>query len=212
MSRGQFITFEGGEGAGKSSNIQLARERLESRGIDTLITREPGGTEVAEAIRQVLLSQHQETMADMTELLLVFAARAQHLEQRIKPALAQGTWVLCDRFTDTTYAYQGAGRNMGADPVATLETLVQGTLRPDLTLLFDVPVEVGMARAGKRGSPDRIESEATDFFQAIREAFLASARQAPARWRIIDAARPLGEVQQQVMRVLDDWLEDRADG
>ena len=208
MSRGRFLTFEGGEGAGKSSNIRFAQTRLEARGIPCLVTREPGGTEVAEAIRQVLLSPHQEPVAPMTELLLVFAARAQHLAHCIQPALAQGTWVLCDRFTDTTYAYQGAGREMGAAPVAALEQLVQGTLRPDLTLLFDVPVEVGMARAGKRGSPDRIESEQVAFFERIRASFKAQARQLPSRWRVIDAARPLPEVEQQVAAVLDAWLED----
>ena len=186
MSRGRFLTFEGGEGAGKSSNIRFAQTRLEARGIPCLVTREPGGTEVAEAIRQVLLSPHQEPVAPMTELLLVFAARAQHLAHCIQPALAQGTWVLCDRFTDTTYAYQGAGREMGAAPVAALEQLVQGTLR----------------------SPDRIESEQVAFFERIRASFKAQARQLPSRWRVIDAARPLPEVEQQVAAVLDAWLED----
>ena len=208
MTRGRFQTFEGGEGAGKSSNIRLAREHLEAQGIPCLVTREPGGTEVAEAIRSVLLSQHEEPVAPMTELLLVFAARAQHLAQCIQPALEQGTWVLCDRFTESTYAYQGAGRGMGMTPVASLEQLVQGDMRPDLTLLFDVPVEVGLARAGKRGEPDRIESEQAAFFERIRAAFKSLARDNPARWRVIDAARPLAEVQAQLVDVLDAWLED----
>lgn len=204
---GRFITFEGGEGAGKSSNIAFARDWLEARGVTCLVTREPGGTAVAEAIRAVLLNRHEEAMADMTELLLVFAARAQHLARVIEPALARGEWVLCDRFTDTTYAYQGAGREMGDGPVAALEKLVQGERRPDLTLLFDAPVAVGMARAGRRSSPDRIESEQLAFFERIRQAFLDRAAAEPARWRLLDAAQPLEAVQAQLVATLDAWWE-----
>lgn len=204
---GRFITFEGGEGAGKSSNIAFAQQWLETRGVRCVVTREPGGTAVAEAIRAVLLNRHDEPMADMTELLLVFAARAQHISQVIRPALARGDWVLCDRFTDTTYAYQGGGRKMGDAPVATLETLVQGALRPHLTLLFDAPVAVGMARAGRRGSPDRIESEQMAFFERIRQSFLQRAAAEPDRWRILDAAQPLDAVQAQLSAELDRWWE-----
>lgn len=208
---GRFITFEGGEGAGKSSNIAFARNWLEARGVQCLVTREPGGTAVAEAIRAVLLNRHDEPMADMTELLLVFAARAQHLARVIEPALARGEWVLCDRFTDTTYAYQGGGREMGDAPVAALETLVQGKRRPDLTLLFDAPVAVGMARAGRRSSPDRIESEQLAFFERIRQAFLDRAAAEPARWRLLDAAQPLDAVQAQLAATLDAWWEAQHD-
>lgn len=211
MSRGKLITFEGGEGAGKSSNIALAKALLEQAGQRCLVTREPGGTAVAEEIRRVLLQPSEEPMAVMTEMLLVFAARAQHLAQTILPAIEQGIWVLCDRFTDTTYAYQGYGRELGQAPVACLENLVQGDLRPDLTLLFDVSVDIGLARAGARGKPDRIESEQRAFFERIRSGFLALARQAPERWRVVDAGQPLEQVQAQVTRVLTDWLEDLRD-
>lgn len=210
MATGKFITFEGGEGAGKSSNMALAQRLLEERGIECVITREPGGTDTAERIREVLLTPSSETMSQMTELLLMFAARAQHLEQKIKPALARGAWVLCDRFTESTYAYQGYGRQLGTEAISVLENLVQDSLRPDLTLLFDVPVEIGMARAGKRGELDRIESEQQDFFERIRDGFLQQARQASQRWRVIDASRELDNVQQQLTRVLSDWLEDQG--
>ena len=208
---GRFITFEGGEGAGKSSNIAFAQAWLEGRGVQCVVTREPGGTQVAEAIRSVLLNRHEEPMHDMTELLLVFAARAQHVNQVIRPALDRGDWVLCDRFTDTTYAYQGGGREMGDAPVAALEQLVQGALRPDLTLLFDAPVAVGMARASRRGDPDRIESEQMAFFERIRQTFLSRADAEPARWRTLDAAQPLEAVQRQLADTLTQWWETQHD-
>src|SRR5690606_37311002 len=155
------------------------------------VTREPGGTELAERIRQVLLAPSEEPMADTTELLLVFAARAQHLDALIRPALARGEWVLCDRFMDATWAYQGAGRGLDRDAIAILERLVLAGVTPDHTLLFDVPVEVGLARAGKRGELDRIEQESRDFFQRVRDCYLQRARNEPGRLVRLDATRTL---------------------
>lgn len=198
VSQGLFITIEGTEGVGKSSNISLIAELLSEAGIDFIQTREPGGTPLAEAIRELLVSPRDEKVCDMTELLLVFAARAQHLEQRIAPALAAGKWVLCDRFTDATFAYQGAARGMGADTIAQLETLVQGERRPDLTLLLDAPVEIGMNRAGKRGALDRFEQEQISFFERVRQCYLARAAAEPERYRVVDASRDLAAVQADI--------------
>lgn len=198
MSRGRFITLEGGEGVGKSTNLQFIQQLLAQKQIDVLLTREPGGTELAEKIRQLLLEKHIEAITPQAELLLVFAARAQHIEHVILPALAQGKWVLSDRFTDATYAYQGGGRNMDDRLIAWLEETVQGDLRPDLTLLLDAPVETGLLRAQHRGKLDRFESEQLDFFQRVRQAYLARARQNPRRYAVIDAAQPLAEVQMQI--------------
>ncbi|GAB3380968.1 dTMP kinase [Spongiibacter taiwanensis] len=198
VSQGLFITIEGTEGVGKSSNISLIAELLSEAGIDFIQTREPGGTPLAEAIRELLVSPRDEKVCDMTELLLVFAARAQHLEQRIAPALAAGKWVLCDRFTDATFAYQGAARGMGADTIAQLETLVQGERRPDLTLLLDAPVEIGMNRAGKRGALDRFEQEQISFFERVRQCYLARAAAEPERYRVVDASRDLAAVQTDI--------------
>ncbi|MBS4050539.1 MAG: dTMP kinase, partial [Methylomonas sp.] len=163
MTRGRFITLEGGEGVGKSTNLQFIRHLLAQKQIDVVLTREPGGTELAEKIRQLLLEKHSESITPQAELLLVFAARAQHVQHVILPALAQGKWVLSDRFTDATYAYQGGGRNMDNRIIAWLESTVQGELRPDLTLLLDAPVETGLLRAQHRGKLDRFESERRDF-------------------------------------------------
>lgn len=208
---GLFITLEGPEGAGKSTNRDYLAERLRSQGCDVLLTREPGGTPLAERIRELLLAPSAEPMAADTELLLVFAARAQHLAQVIRPALAAGKVVLCDRFTDATYAYQGGGRGLAAERIAVLEQFVQGELRPDLTLVFDLPVEVGLARAAARGRLDRFEQEAQDFFEAVRQTYLARARLAPQRYRLLDAAQPLAAVQAQLDRLLPELLE-RARG
>src|SRR5690606_1363684 len=197
-----FITLEGPEGAGKSTNREYLAQRLRDQGMRVLLTREPGGTPLAERIRELLLEPSAEPMAADTELLLVFAARAQHLAQVIRPALAAGKVVLCDRFTDATYAYQGGGRGLSLERIALLEDFVQGSLRPDLTLVFDLPVAVGLARAAARGRLDRFEQEAQDFFEAVRQAYLARARQTPARYRLLDAAQPLAAVQAQ----LDDLL------
>lgn len=208
---GLFITLEGPEGAGKSTNRDYLAERLRAAGCDLLLTREPGGTPLAERIRELLLAPSAEPMAADTELLLVFAARAQHLAQVIRPALAAGKVVLCDRFTDATYAYQGGGRGLAAERIAALEQFVQGELRPDLTLVFDLPVEVGLARAAARGRLDRFEQEAQDFFEAVRQTYLARARLAPQRYRLLDAAQPLATVQAQLDRLLPELLE-RARG
>jgi dTMP kinase len=199
---GLFITLEGPEGAGKSTNRDYLAAQLRDRGVDVLLTREPGGTPVAERIRELLLAPSDEPMCADTELLLVFAARAQHLAEVIRPALARGQVVLCDRFTDATYAYQGGGRGLSRDRIAVLESFVQGDLRPDLTLVFDLPVEVGLGRAAARGRLDRFEQEGRAFFDAVRSTYLARAEAEPGRYRVIDASRSLAEVQ----GALDAWL------
>ena len=195
---GLFITLEGPEGAGKSTNREYLAARLREHGIDVLMTREPGGTPLAERIRELLLAPSDETMAADTELLLMFAARAQHLAQVIRPALARGTVVLCDRFTDATYAYQGGGRGLSVERIATLETFVQGTLRPDLTLVFDLPIEIGLARAAARGRLDRFEQEGHAFFEAVRQAYLQRAAQHPQRYSLLDAGQRLEAVQRAI--------------
>lgn len=203
---GRFITLEGGEGAGKSSNLEWLAERLRAAGRVVTVSREPGGTELAERIRAVLLQPGPETMADTTELLLVFAARAQHLAARIRPALARGDWVLCDRFIDATWAYQGAGRGLDAVHIATLESLVLQGLKADRTLLFDVPPEVGLARAGKRSAPDRIEREQLDFFVRVRQCYLERAAAEPERFRVLDASANLHAVRGQLQTCLEEML------
>lgn len=204
---GLFITLEGPEGAGKSTNREYLAERLREQGIDVLLTREPGGTPLAERIRELLLDPSDEPMAADTELLLVFAARAQHLQQVIRPALAKGSVVLCDRFTDATYAYQGGGRGLSVERIAQLEQFVQGELRPDLTLIFDLPVEVGLARAAARGRLDRFEQEGRGFFEAVRQAYLQRAEQAPQRYRVLDAGQTLAQVQADIDALLPSLLE-----
>lgn len=209
--RGVFITVEGGEGVGKSTNLNFVADLLRAAGHAPLLTREPGGTALAESIRQLLLAPADEPIAELTELLLVFAARAQHLERVIKPALAAGQWVLCDRFTDATYAYQGGGRGLNVAHIADLERLVQGALRPDLTLLLDAPVAVGQQRAGARGgAPDRFEAEQAAFFERVRNAYRARAEREPERFRVVDAAQPLAQVQAQLRACLAPWLEART--
>ncbi len=204
---GLFITLEGPEGAGKSTNREFLAERLTRAGCEVVLTREPGGTPLAERIRELLLEPSAEPMGADTELLLVFAARAQHLARVIRPALAAGKVVLCDRFTDATYAYQGGGRGLSLERIALLEEFVQGGLRPDLTLVFDLPVEVGLARAAARGRLDRFEQEGRQFFEAVRQAYLARAAQSPARYRLLDAAQPLAAVQTQLDALLPELLE-----
>ncbi|HEY1026049.1 MAG TPA: dTMP kinase [Pseudomonas sp.] len=204
---GLFITLEGPEGAGKSTNREYLAERLREQGVDVLLTREPGGTPLAERIRELLLDPSDEPMAADTELLLVFAARAQHLQQVIRPALARGSVVLCDRFTDATYAYQGGGRGLSIERIAQLEQFVQGELRPDLTLIFDLPVEVGLARAAARGRLDRFEQEGRGFFEAVRQAYLQRAGQAPQRYRVLDAGQTLAQVQADIDALLPSLLE-----
>jgi dTMP kinase len=207
MQRGRFITVEGVEGAGKSSNLIFIRQMLESAGKSVVFTREPGGTPLGEEIRQLLLGHRHTGMADDTELLLMFAARAEHLHRKILPALAAGTWVLCDRFTDASYAYQGAGRGIDQARIALLEQFVQGELRPDLTLLLDLPVEVGLTRAEGRSHPDRFESEARNFFEKVREGYLQIAVREPERVKVVDAGPALEQVQRQIEAVLRYFLE-----
>lgn len=201
--KGRLITFEGGEGAGKSSNMAFAEAWLRERGLDVLCTREPGGTPMAEEIRELLLRQREEQVSGDTELLLIFAARAQHVTNVIRPALEAGRWVLCDRFTDATYAYQGGGHAVPAERIAWLENLVQKDLRPDLTLVFDLPVAQGLERAGKRSAPDRYESSGADFLERVRNNYLERAQADPRRMRVLDAS---GE-QEEVQRQLRDHLE-----
>ena len=204
---GLFITLEGPEGAGKSTNREYLAELLMQAGIEVVLTREPGGTPLAERIRELLLAPDSEIMAVDTELLLMFAARAQHLAGVIRPALARGAVVLCDRFTDATYAYQGGGRGLAHERIAILEQFVQGDLRPDLTLVFDLPVEVGLARAAARGKLDRFEQEQQSFFEAVRQTYLARAAQAPERYRVLDAAQPLSQVQADLAALFPALLE-----
>ena len=205
MMQGRFITVEGSEGVGKTTNLELMAALIDERGVPVVRTREPGGTAVAERIRDLVLNPGAEPVADLTELLLVFAARAQHLDQVIRPALAAGTWVLCDRFTDATYAYQGGGRGLDIGAIATLETLVHGDLQPDLTVYLDVPVEVGLDRIRDRAL-DRIEQEDVAFFERVRDAYRARAA-AEARFVVIDAGRPLAAVQDDIRKLVGSRLD-----
>ncbi len=204
--RGRFITLEGSEGSGKSTNLDFIYRRLQQAGIDVVLSREPGGTLLGESIRELLLDHRHQAMASDTELLLMFAARAQHLNELIVPALEQGKWVLCDRFTDATYAYQGAGRGIPHQRIAQLEQWVQGELRPDLTIFLDLPVAQGLARAGERAELDRFEREEIEFFERVRQGYLGLAASQPRRYRVIDASPALPEVQSQLETVLDEYL------
>lgn len=211
MNRGRFITVEGGEGVGKTTNLVFIESRLRAADIDVVVTREPGGTALGEEIRGLLLGHRHAGMTDDAELLLVFAARAEHLAKVIKPALAAGRWVLCDRFTDATYAYQGGGRGTAASRIAELECWTQGELRPDLTLLLDMPVQQGLERAGVRSAPDRFESEQAAFFERVRNAYLSLAAQQPQRYRIIDTGQLLEAVQAAIGVVIDAYVEQTRD-
>ncbi|MEQ1485100.1 dTMP kinase [Methyloglobulus sp.] len=201
--KGKFITLEGGEGVGKTTNVPFIKNYLQNLNIPVVVTREPGGTRLAEKIRDLLLQSNDESLTSHAEILLMFAARAQHLNHVIKPALAEGHWVLCDRFTDATYAYQGGGRGMALETIGWLENFVQGDLRPDLTLLLDVPVEIGMTRAKNRGGDlDRFESEQLHFFNKVRQVYLQQAQQYPDRIKIIKADQPLDDVQEAIIGAL----------
>lgn len=204
MKRGLFITVEGGEGVGKSTNIAFIQEALAAKGIKSIVTREPGGTPLAEEIREVLIKNREETVVSETELLLMFAARAQHLHQKILPSLESGVWVISDRFTDATYAYQSGGRGVPEEKVALLETFVQGDIRPDLTLLLDAPIEVGMARAKNRGALDRFEEEKAEFFNKVRDNYLARAKAEPQRFKVVDATQSLAAVQADLKDLISD--------
>lgn len=203
MSRGRFITLEGIEGAGKSTLLQALTEVLQSRGIVVCATREPGGTPLAEDIRRLVLERRADGVPAATELLLMFAARAAHVAQRIEPALARGEWVLCDRFTDASRAYQGGGRGMSADSIEALAAIAHPHLIPDLTLLLDLPPEAGLRRARGRGTGgDRFEDEQLAFFARVRESYLQRARVEPGRIRVLDAtATPATLLQQALLQV-----------
>lgn len=201
----QFITLEGGEGVGKTTNLAFIEDYLTTRGVDLLRTREPGGTPLGERIRGLLLDS--EGMNSSAELLLVFAARAQHLDEVIRPALAAGRWVLCDRFTDASYAYQGGGRNLDLSVIGFLEQWVQAGLQPDLTLLLDTSIEVGMSRVRDRGVTDRFESEHLEFFEKVRAAYIERADKYPDRIKRIDASGSLGSVQAGIAMHLDNLIE-----
>ena len=209
--RGLFITMEGGEGVGKSTNLAFVERFLRDNGVDVVCTREPGGTRIGEEIRELLLQVRQEKVSTMTELLLMFASRAQHLFEFIEPALAKGKVVLCDRFTDATYAYQCGGRGVELQTVRVLEELVLHELRPDFTLLLDAPISVGMSRAHKRGELDRFEQENLDFFERVRTSYLEQAKHNSARYRVIDASLSLDEVQQQLLKVGGELLSYRRE-
>ena len=211
--RGKFITIEGTEGVGKTTNIQFIQNWMQAKKLPFVATREPGGTPLAEQIRDLLLSPRDELVCDTAELLLMFAGRAQHLHQLIQPSLEEGAWVLCDRFTDATYAYQGAGRNMRDDLIAELEMIVQGSLRPDLTLILDIPVELGLKRASDRSEPDRFELEQTEFFELVRNGYLKIAEQNPDRCVVIDASQPLADVQRDINIALEAfWFSSEESG
>lgn len=207
MRRGRFITVEGIEGVGKSTHLVAIERYLRHAGCDVVMTREPGGTMLGEDIRALLLGHRHDGMASDTELLLMFAARAEHLDKIIRPAIARGAWVVSDRFTDATYAYQGGGRGLDAQRIAALETFVQGELRPEATLLLDAPLDVALARAAQRGAQDRFEKEQAHFFARVRDVYLQRAGKEPQRFHIIDAAPALAEVEREVTRVLDTLLE-----
>jgi dTMP kinase len=210
--RGKFITIEGGEGVGKSTQIAALADFVRASGREVVLTREPGGTQRAERIRELLLESVAEPMPPSCELLLVFAGRATHLENVIRPALQRGAWVVCDRFTDATFAYQGGGRGMDMATIALLETLVQGELRPDLTLLLDAPLEIAAARAHERnaarGSADRFEGEKQDFFERVRRVYLQRARQEPGRFAVIDATASRDAVADAIRYAVQSRLVD----
>ncbi|HIM58471.1 MAG TPA: dTMP kinase [Gammaproteobacteria bacterium] len=203
MERGKFITIDGVEGAGKSTQIKFICEYLKTKGIHVVLTREPGGTEVGEKIRALLLSNSTGQMHADTELMLMFAARNEHVQNKIMPALERGDWVLSDRFTDSSYAYQGGGRGLDNSRIAQLELWVMQDFTPDMTLLLDVPVEIGMSRVESRGKKDRIEMEAMDFFDRVRQAYIARSKEFPDRIKLIDSSQTIEHTTEQIAVILD---------
>ena len=203
MERGKFITIDGVEGAGKSTQIDFIRDYLSNKGINVILTREPGGTELGEKIRELLLNPETKSMHSETELLLMFAARNEHIHSKIMPALVQGDWVLSDRFTDASYAYQGGGRGLDISRITQLEQWVLQDFTPDMTLLLDVPVELGMSRIESRGKKDRIELEAMDFFNRVRETYIDRSQQFPDRIKLIDSSKTVEYTTQQIKAILD---------
>lgn len=210
MKRGKFITIEGQDGAGKSTNVSVIKEYLENNDISFVHSREPGGTPLGETLRELLLNSKDNSIGNKAELLLIFAARAQHIQDVIEPALASGQWVLCDRFTDATFAYQGGGRGMSLSEIAELEQHVQGSLRPDLTLLMDIPVELGESRAGQRSEPDRFELQQRTFKQNVRDCYLDRAHKEPARIKVVDASKSFDDVKVQVENVMKTFVNDNV--
>jgi len=203
MFKGKFITVEGSEGAGKSTNIRYIQDYLKQKKIPFILTREPGGTPVAEKIRDLLLDKANTSLCDDAELLLMFAARAQHLNELIIPALKEGKWVISDRFTDASYAYQGGGRGLSWQKIAQLEQWVQGDLRPDATILLDIPVDKGMERVRQRGNTDRFEQEQLSFFNRIRDTYLKLAKENPERFHIVNTLPAIDVVHHQLHQVMD---------
>lgn len=206
MAKGLFIVLEGGEGVGKTTNMAFIQHYLHERNVSFEYSREPGGTKIAESIRELILSKHEEPMSDMTEILLVFAARAQHLQEKVLPTLECGKWLVCDRFTDATYAYQGGGRGLDKQLIEQLEQTVQGDLRPDCTIILDAPVEVGRARAEARAELDRMESEEQDFHERVRQSYLDRANTNSDKYAVVDASQELAVVQEQLSKVLDQLI------
>ena len=204
--RGKFITVEGQDGAGKSTNIGVVQRFLEHKSIDFVVSREPGGTSFGESLRELLLNSGENEVGDMAELLMMFAARAQHIEDVIEPALSSGKWVICDRFTDATYAYQGAGRGLKLSNISKLEYVVQGGLRPDLTILLDLPVVLGEQRAGQRSDPDRFEQQKIDFKQRVRDCYLQRAEVEPCRIKTVDASRSIEHVDASIVQILQEFV------
>ncbi len=205
MVRGKFITLEGSEGVGKTTNLEFVYRYLESAGIESVQTREPGGTPLAEELREILLAVREETMSAQPELLMMFAARSQHLDQVIEPHLAAGRWVICDRFTDATYAYQGGGRGVDEDQIAALEALVHGDLQPDLTLYLDLAPEIASQRIAQRKA-DRFELEKRAFFERVRASYLNRAERFK-RFAVIDASVTLAEVQNRIAEVVQRLID-----
>jgi dTMP kinase len=202
MFSGKFITFEGTEGVGKSTQIQLLEKYLKSKNIQCVVTREPGGTQLGEKIREILLDKHDNDMDAMTELLLMFSARAQHLKQVIYPALRNNLWVLCDRFTDASYAYQGGGRGVPFSSIRLIETAVQDTFKPDLTILLSGDAQTGIKRITQRGEKDRFEVENLEFFERVRNSYLKMAKKDPDRFGIVDADQTVDRVSLDIQAIL----------
>lgn len=201
--RGKFLSIEGTEGVGKSTNLSFIQQRLQSHGVEVLLTREPGGTPLAEELREILLANRDEAFDPTAELLVIFAARAQHLNQVIRPALDRGLWVLSDRFTDATYAYQGYGRGLSVDKIAQLEAMVQNDIHPDATFILDIDVELGLQRASQRAELDRFENEKIEFFEQVRRGYLARVDANPERYHVVNAGQALVDVQVELGEIVD---------
>ncbi len=206
-NRGKLITLEGVEGAGKSTSLVTVLRLLRSAGINVVQSREPGGTELGEEVRELLLKHRDGGISGESELLLMFAARAEHMSQVIKPALNRGDWVLCDRFVDASYAYQGGGRGIPQDRIRQLHRWLMDDFQPDLTLLLDIPVEIGLGRAGRRSDPDRFEVETTAFFERVRNTYLMIAAAEPSRMKVVNATQVPADVEQDIAQILETFID-----